>query len=103
MGVGGVQVDAVVVDLPDLDHGVADRLSAGAEDLAREVGDLADGGGDAVVDDEQVVVGIERQLVGVERPLGLWRGLDQFVGEDAGGVIGDCPQSSCAQKAPAVH
>ena len=69
----GMQVDAVAVDLPDFDDGIANRPAVGVQDPAAQVRDFADGRRDRVVDDEQVVVGVERQLVGVERPFGLLR------------------------------
>ena len=69
----GVQVRAVVVGLPDLDQGVAQRIAVGVEYATDQVRHLANGRRDRVVDDQQVVVGVERQLVGIERTLGLQR------------------------------
>src|SRR5262249_23735515 len=57
----GVQVDAVAVDLPDLNDEIVESGAAGREHPAGEVGDFADGGRGRVADDDQVVVGVERQ------------------------------------------
>ena len=80
----GVEVDALAIDLPDLDDGVADRVAFRIEQAAGEVGDLADGGGDAVVDDEKIVVGIEWEVGGVERTFGLFGGERELFGEGTG-------------------
>ena len=73
VSVAAVQIDAVVVHLPDFDQGVADGRAARIEDAAAQVGDLADGRSDAVVDDDQVVVRVERQVIRIERAFGLPR------------------------------
>jgi hypothetical protein len=65
----GMEVDTLVVDLPDLDDGIADRLTLGVQHNAGEVTNGTDCGGDLVVDDEEIVIGIEGKVVRVERPL----------------------------------
>src|SRR5439155_18236008 len=65
--VAAVQINAVVVHLPDLDECVADGLSFGVQDTSFEVGDLTDGGVECVVDNDVVVVGVEREVIGVGR------------------------------------
>jgi hypothetical protein len=86
MAVGGVQVHAVAVDLPDFHERVADRLTAGIENLPGKVRDLADRRRDAVVDDDEIVIGIERQAVGLDRAFGLrWSEREGF-GECAADV-----------------
>jgi hypothetical protein len=66
---GLLEVGAVLVALPDLDDGIAQRLALGVEELAGEMRDLADGRRNCVVDDQQVVVGVERELRREEGPL----------------------------------
>ena len=79
--VASVDVGAVVVDLPDLDQGVPDRVALGVENTAEKMGHFAHGRSDRVVDDQEVVVGVERELVGIERPLSLRGRPHQFVRE----------------------
>ncbi len=80
-----VQIGAIVVALPDLDDGVADRFAARIEDLAREMRNRPHGGGEGVVEDDQIVVGVEGKFVGIERTFRLSGGAHQFFGEDAPG------------------
>ena len=79
-----MQVDAVAVDLPDLDDGAADRSAPPVEDAPPQVGNFAEGGRGRIADDDQVVVDVEREGVRIERPLGLTRRQDQLLGEEAG-------------------
>src|SRR5207244_13097819 len=53
-----VNVGTVVVDLPDFDQGVADRITLEIQNSPAEVRDGADGGSDGIVDDQQIVVGV---------------------------------------------
>src|SRR5207247_8510414 len=77
------QVNSVVVNLPDLDQHVADRIAPGVEDAPAEVRDLTDRGCNAIIDDDEVVVGIERQVVGIKRPVRLTRRERELFGEEA--------------------
>lgn len=88
-----MQVDAVMVDLPDVHHRIPDRLAGGGEQAATEVRDRADGRRERVVHHDQVVVGIERQLCRIERALRLSRRQHELFGEDAG----------CVEQAAAGH
>ena len=84
-----MQIGPVIVHLPDLDQSVADRVSAGVQNLTAQVGYLAHGWRDGVVDDEQIVVGVERQMVGIKRPFRLPRRTHELFGKGAGlGVAG---------------
>jgi len=89
--VGRVQVDAAVIDLPDLDDRALDRLAGWRQHAAGQVRDLADSLRDAVVDDEQVVVGVQRQPVGVERAFGHARGAGQVLRKSGGRRHGQRP------------
>ena len=81
----GVDVGASLIDLPDLDNRVADRLPGRRGDPSRQMRDLADARRDGVVEDQQVVIGIERQLVRIKRPLGRH-------GRRAGELLGKHPR-----------
>src|SRR6185437_11774274 len=94
-----VQVDPVVVDLPDFDQGIAKGFAARVQDSPAEVRDLADGRRDFVVDDQQIVVGIERQLVRIKGPFGLRRGQRQLFGEGAASGEASRPEGDSAEKA----
>ncbi len=48
-----MEIDAVMIDLPDLDQGVADRIALGIEDPTAEVGNFSERGIQGVVDDDQ--------------------------------------------------
>src|SRR5262249_37232062 len=100
--VGGGQVDAVAVALPDFDVRVLVRAAGGVEDAAGQVRDLADGRRDAVVDDDQVVVGVERELVRVERAFGLRRRAGEHVGEGAADGEEGGRKRGAAEEAAAV-
>jgi hypothetical protein len=56
-----------VIDLPDFDHGILDRVASNVEDAAHNMRDLADGRRNRVIDNDEIVVRIQRQLLGIER------------------------------------
>ena len=76
-----MEIDALVIYLPDLDHGVAERLSLGIRDDSAEVGDGPDRGCDTIIDDEEIIVGIEGKLVRVEWPLRVAGSAGEGLGE----------------------
>lgn len=78
-----VQVDAMVIHLPDLHHRIPDRTSVGRQNSAAQVGDFSQCRSDRVIEDDQVIVCIQRHLVRVERTFRhLGRG-SQFFSEDS--------------------
>src|SRR4051812_14919120 len=83
MLVMAVQVNAIVVHLPNLHERVAERLPAAIENSSGQVRDLANGQRERVVDDEQIIVCIQRKVVGIKWSFGLsWRA-QQFLGKGA--------------------
>jgi hypothetical protein len=100
----GMEIGGVVVDLPDFDQGVPERVATAVKDAPAQIGDLADRRGKPVVDDQQVIVGVERHLVRIEWPLGLRWGLHQLLSKRAGrhqSGDADCPDRRAAQEMPA--
>ena len=87
----GMEVDPLVVYLPDLDDGIAERLPLGVHHHAAEVAYSTYCGSNPVVDDEEIIVGIQGKVVGIEGPLhvpgrtgeGLCQGTGH--GEESGG------------------
>src|SRR5580704_14603448 len=80
-----MNVRAVVIDLPDFDQCIANRIAAGVEDFAAEVSHVTHGRRDRIVDDEQIVVRVERQMIGIERALRHLRRADaalKFLGKN---------------------
>tara|TARA_B100001105_G_C22339214_1_gene420463 strand:+ start:221 stop:856 length:636 start_codon:yes stop_codon:yes gene_type:complete len=65
----GMEVDPLVVYLPDLNDGIAERLAPGVHHHAAKVAHGTYRGSNLVVDDEEIIVGIEGKVVGIERPL----------------------------------
>ena len=98
----GVQINSVVVHLPDFHKRVANRIAFGVQDPSAQVRDLAHRGRDAVVDNDEVVVGVERQFVGIERSFGLFRRDEEFLGERAGNGKQRGAQAQAAQESAAV-
>ena len=80
-------------------RGAANRLTAGTEDPAGEMGDLANRRGDGIVDDQKIVIGVEGQLVWIKRPLRHARSLGELFGKHAGREERELAQSQApAQK-----
>ena len=79
-----VEINAVMIDLPDFHQRVADRLALRIGHPPAEVRHAAQGGGEAIVQDDEVIVGIQREIDGVKRPLGLLRGERESFRERAG-------------------
>ena len=83
--VAAVDVNSVLIDLPDLDDDVAQGRACFAENPAAEMGDFAKGRSDRIVYDDQIVIGIERHLIRVERAFGKLRRDHQFLGKQTAG------------------
>jgi len=79
-----VEIDAMVVHLPDFHERVPYGVALRVEDAPAQVRDFADRRSDAVVDDDEVVVRIERPGGPIEWALGLSGRADKFVGKNAG-------------------
>src|SRR6266568_3293543 len=79
-----VQIDPMVVHLPDFHQRVPYRIAFRVEDAPAQVRDFPNRRSDAVVDDDEVVVCVERQVVRIEWPLRLSGRADEFVAKGAG-------------------
>ena len=55
----GVQIDPVVVNLPNLNQSIANGVALGVEDASAQVRDFSDRRRDAIVDNDQVIVRVE--------------------------------------------
>jgi len=99
-GIGGEEIVAVVVRLPELDERVADRLALAVEHAAADESDDALGWGEMIVDDDEIVVFIEGDVFGhrVEWPLGLARSEGQRLGEQTAHGIEPAPGGELAQE-----
>src|SRR5437867_1802941 len=95
VAVAAVQINAVIVHLPDFDQRVADRVAAAVQNPTAEVGDLAHGRRERVVDDDEVVVGVQRKVVRVKWAFGLAWGAHQFLSQSAR----QCEQDGAPDKA----
>ena len=81
IGAFSVQIDPVVIHLPDFNDRIADRFSHRTESPSSEVRDLSHSGRDGVVDDQQVIVSVQGERVRIERAFSLpWRS-SQFFGK----------------------
>ena len=101
VGVLAVQIDAVIVHLPDLDQGIANRVPFDIEDATAQVSDFAHGWRERVVDDDQVIVGVEGKVVRVERPFGLAR-CQESLGKSAGKGEKRGPETDLTEETPSI-
>ena len=80
----GMNVSSLVIDLPNFDAGVGNRVAFDIGHFSVEMSDGSDGGRDLVVDADEIVIGIKGKFIRVEWPLGHGRGGGQGFGEGAG-------------------
>ena len=78
---GAVDVGAIVIGLPDLEHGAAHGLAVLVEHTAAHPGDRANRRRNRIVDQEEVIVAIERQVVRIVWSERLVRRLDERLSE----------------------
>lgn len=93
-----LQVSAVLIALPDLDHRIPQRLTTRVKNPAAEVRDFPHSRRDAVVDDQQVVIGVDWKFGGVERSFVGRRCSREFFRERASRGESGCSQRKCAEK-----
>ena len=98
----GVEIDAVIIDLPDFDEGIAHRLAGSAKNAAGQMGYLAQCRRERIVDNDQIVVGVQRQLVGIERALGQSRRDGQLFGPGSPGKRSGGRQGKPFEQTPPI-
>jgi hypothetical protein len=69
--VAAVQINTIVVSLPDFDQHTAKWVPASIQNSAGKMGDLADGGSDGIIDDDEVVIRVQGKVVRIKRAFGL--------------------------------
>ncbi len=69
--VAAVQVNTVIIGLPDFDQHVAKWVPASIQNSAGKMGDLADGGSDGIIDDDKVIICVQGKMVWIKRAFGL--------------------------------
>jgi hypothetical protein len=100
VGTFRVEINPVIIDLPDFNDCVADRSSCRAKNTTREVRNLPGGRCDGVVYEEQIIIGIGRKFVGVEWTLCLPRSANEFFGKYLSCGEGDSTKGDALEKLP---
>lgn len=80
----GVNVGPLVIDLPDFDTGIRNRVSFHIGHRAMKVRDGPDGRGDLIIDSDEIIVGIKGKLIGIKWPLGHGGRDCQSLGKSSG-------------------
>src|ERR1051326_7041898 len=102
MAIAAVQINTLVVHLPDLHQCVANRLAAAIEHPPAQVRDRSQRGGDAVINDDEIVVSVQRKVVGVKRTFGLLRRANQFLSKSAWNGEEGRSEAQAAEEAPPI-
>lgn len=102
-GASRMDVDTIVVHLPNLDDRLVDGIAFWVEHPSAEVRDFSDGGRRSVADDDEVVVAVQGKVVGVEGSFGLARGQRKGLRERAWGREEGSAQSDTFEKYPSLN
>ncbi len=95
-----MQIDPVIIHMPDFDDRVADRFSRHSKNATREMGNLSRGMCSGIVHDQKVVIGVHGQPVRVEGPLCLPWGQNAVFSKCPGSFEGDGSKQKTPEKLP---